>query len=932
MVRGAATMMQVAVKGQTLAGTAAADATAAIDTSKEMSERLAEVSATDPLAAVCFLLGVGCIVAIILSVASDRFKSQVKWLGTMAGKFAMILLGGFFLLLPIAMHTSAGDGYLWPKLGESIPAAAYLMFETMGFSADLSDWTVTIHQIMGNGALSELYFWLLAFYTVASPVALALTAMDVLMNGLTGFMVYVESWKKCVRRRDIYVFYGLDGNTSTLALDLLGQVAGKSSDNPRDRMPLLIFCNVEGSSGEGDSLVQQVRQEAYGCATVIFTPMPLENVPNRLAPPTQTRCNVYYLVLSDDTDENVQATIRLCDQLTTQMMTWEMIERRWDVRNIEPKPALCPRTKAYARNVRVWCVHDNPDDDLIFDSLPQRKPDDQLMVRLLRHNADRGSAEERRPHVEAALAPLMVVVRNLVEVRLISEQREVVWDALTTNTLTQVLDPVDVSQNIVPFQRLVVVICGLGSFGLEALRACFWFGRLPGVELRIVGVDRRARDVAQRAAAAWPELVFERVPEGIPSVRPDLERPLTDADGSEAAPTVCFVEADARSLAMHDLLDGKPVQGFAIGPEGEEPARIVVGDSSRVYVMVMLGADDLSLDVALRLERTLSRRVLAGRLSKGSPPAQNPLVSVLVRNEEVLESVRDVTHGDERFSLRPFGSTQEAFSYERVLGAPWEDAAINLQAAYTQARRVAEGKDSRVTHAEAMEAFNSFEIKKLSNRAATRFTPYRLWCVGLESNGGFPSEEAANQWADKLGTATLVLSLTRRDEVAIRLLCGIDFPDRGLSADDRAKRVALLKEADAQEAEHYPVVCSLGDLEHARWCAFLRAQGWSAVDGGFDALERMDAFVGLQDDPSEPYPHESMRLMRHYYLVDDPREYRTRGAECRGDPAAFDRTIVTQAVRAMRREVIEPDYGRHPHLHRIEVAGKERKERHSKLR
>lgn len=927
MLNGLATMMQVADKGRTLSATAEADATAAIDTSRQMSERLAEVSATDPLAAVCFLIGVGCVVAIILSVASDRFKSQVKWLGTMAGKFAMILLGGFFLLLPIAMHTTAGSGYLWPKLGESVPAAAYLMFETMGFSADLSDWTVTIHTIMGNGALAELYFWLLAFYTVASPVALALTAMDVLMNGLTGFMVYFESWKKCVRRRDIYVFYGLDDNTSTLALDLLGQVADKSSDNPRDRMPLLIFCNVEGSTGEGDSLVQQVRQDAYGCATVIFTPMPLENIPNRLAPPTQTRCNVYYLVLSDDTDENVQATIRLCDQLTTQMMVWEMIGRRWDVRNIEPKPQLRPRTEAYARNVRVWCVHDNPDDDLIFDSLPQRKPDDQLMVHLLRHNADRGSADKRRPHIETALQPLMVVVRNLVEVRLISEQREVVWDTLTTNPLTQVLDPVDVSQDIVPFQRLVVVICGLGSFGLEALRACFWFGRLPGVELRIVGVDRRARDVAQHMAAAWPELVFERVPEGMPSVRPDLERPLTDASGSDAVPTVCFMEADARSLAMHDLLDGTPVQGFSIGPEGEEPETIVVGDSSRIYVMVMLGADDLSLDAALRLERTLSRRALAGRLSAGSPPAQNPLVSVLVRNQEVLESVRDVTHGDEQFSLRPFGSTQEAFSYERILGAPWEDAAINLQAAYTQARRVAQGLDSQVTHAEAMEAFNSYEIKKLSNRAATRFTPYRLWCVGLEANGGFPSEEAAAQWADKLGTQALAVSLTGRDETAVRLLCGIDFPDRGLSQEDRDKRVALLRSVEEAEAKEYPVVCSLGDLEHARWCAFLRAQGWSAVDGGFDALERMVSFVGLQDDPARPYPHESMRLMRHYYLVDDPAAYRMRGAECRGDPAAYDRAIVTQAVRAMRREVIEPEYGRHPHLHRLEGMGRKRTRR-----
>lgn len=169
------------------------------------------------------------------------------------------------------------------------------------------------------------------------------------------------------------MFYDLNDNTVTLAKDLLDHVQ-KGGRRSRS-MPLLVFCDLSSAAvADGNGMAQQVREEAYGCATVVFTPLGLESVPGHLARWTQTRCNVYYLVVSNDTDDNVRATIALCDTLTSQMVSWEMGARAWDVDRVGARPSLTDRTRRYAGNIHVWCVHGNPDDDLIFDSSPTAAP------------------------------------------------------------------------------------------------------------------------------------------------------------------------------------------------------------------------------------------------------------------------------------------------------------------------------------------------------------------------------------------------------------------------------------------------------------------------------------------------------------------------------------------------------------------------------
>ena len=881
-----------------------------IHSSTVAEERFVDLSHTDPMAAFCFAVGVLSIVLIAASIESAWLKSRFKWLGTMGGKFAIILVGAFFLLLPIAIHLPGSSGKLWPGLAEAIPATFYFTVNITGVAGELEEWTPVIHQVMGNGLLSLLYYQVLCFYTVAAPVMLALTAVDIFANGFTGLLLYVESVKKCFFGRNIYVFYGLSDNTVTLAKDLLDHVQkGAKREKP---MPLLVFCNLSSAAvADGNSMAEQVREQAYGSATTIFTPLGLESVPNHLSRWTQSRCNVYYLVISDDTDGNVQAAISLCDALTSQMVSWEMAARSWDASRVGSRPALSRRTRRYAASIHVWCAHSNADDNLIFDSLPHRKPDEQIVVRLLKRSRGAGSKEERRRRIEDDLAPLLVRVRNLVEVRLLSEERQVVWDTLETHPLTCVLDPQDVSGGLVARQRLVVLVMGLGSFGSEALRATFWFGRLPGVELRIVGVDKNAEQRLGELAASWPGLMAERVAEGEPSCLASLARPVVqNAKPGAPAPTVCLVQGDARTEDLAGLLAGKTVQGMCWGKDGVETCDVCIGPQSRVYAMVCLGDDELDLDVALRLHRTLSERVLAGTLDAATPPQRNPLVSVLVRSEEVLESVRGIAGGEERFELVPFGSTEDAFSYDSILAAPWEDASVNLQAAYDAAQAAAAGRPTEVGHGRAMEDYNAYEIKKLSNRAATRFTFYRLWCAGMGDGAQSDvSGELAGRWLHKLGVAPILERLAAGDADAVATLAGIRPAPSGTGDSERAARRKALADEDARIRAEHPLLCAMGDLEHARWCAFLRANGWQGVDGGFEELERTMAFVGRTQRPGSPYPHESMRLMRHYYLTDDPNAYRDRGADCQDDPAARDRMVVAECLHILSHGYVPPKVG-----------------------
>ena len=130
-----------------------------------------------------------------------------------------------------------------------------------------------------------------------------------MLNGLAGVAVKALTYKKSFNCRPIYVFYGLNDNTVTLACDLLEHVADDNAP-PELRMPLLIFTNVTGEADtSGESYEEQVREAASGIADVAVTPMVLEDVPEHVSRRARQRCEIHYLVLRASRAETAPSVV-----------------------------------------------------------------------------------------------------------------------------------------------------------------------------------------------------------------------------------------------------------------------------------------------------------------------------------------------------------------------------------------------------------------------------------------------------------------------------------------------------------------------------------------------------------------------------------------------------------------------------------------------
>lgn len=381
---------------------------------------------------------------------------------------------------------------------------------------------------------------------------------------------------------------------------------------------------------------------------------------------------------------------------------------------------------------------------------------------------------------------------------------------------------------------------------------------------------------------------------------PEPSAPAAPEPSAPDVPTISVIEMDAEGEELRPFLRGQTQKAWFQGPDGLTDCEVSLPQNARLYFMVCLGDDERSVDVALRCQRELVMRVLDGQLDAGTPPHLNPLVAVLVRNQEMLESVDCALRAHEHFSVVPFGSTAQAFSFASIIAAPWETAAIRLQGIYQTMNHLVKEDRTPVTHTEVMEAYNAFEVTKLSNRAATRFTPYRLWCVGLKSDTPYVSEALEQQYLLKLDVPHIHEQVRTPHSAARRLLCGIHYKETGTSPAACQTRRTQLASAEASLIAEKPVLSQMAALEHARWCAFMAANGWQPIQGDMEELVRLASFMGLEQTPEKPFPHRSIHLMRNYYLEHDLVTYRNHGADCRDDPFAADRLVTVASIHAMK--------------------------------
>lgn len=442
-------------------------AASAVETTQKVSQHFAEISKTDPWAAFCFILGLSSILLILISFVSPRFKSKVPSLASMGGRFVLLMFGGFFLMLPIAMHLPTNDGssLMWPYLYQSIPAAFFLMFNTLGFSANLVLWTPVIHVIMGYSVLANLYFWLIVFYIVASPIMLALTAVDVIVNGITGISITVLSWIKAICKRPVYVFCGADQNTLILAKNLLAHL----SETRSRTKPLIIFSDgIDTADPRIKMLLQEVKTRSYSVASFVSTPLSATAIPSHLAHWSHRRSITTFFAIQEDAERNLLTAEALLDDTLAQM-------KRFENKHGSKKRSahgFSKKTTRYARHIKIWCRADAEHDfSLKYDESKKR-------------------------------------LFGLVEVNILNSQRDAIWDCFATHPITDVLRSIDISAKRAPAQELTVLVSTCDSAGLAAVRTASWFSVLPGVKVNFVAAATDPQKALMQLAEVAPEMLL----------------------------------------------------------------------------------------------------------------------------------------------------------------------------------------------------------------------------------------------------------------------------------------------------------------------------------------------------------------------------------------------------------------------------------------
>lgn len=245
------------------------------------------------------------------------------------------------------------------------------------------------------------------------------------------------------------------------------------------------------------------------------------------------------------------------------------------------------------------------------------------------------------------------------------------------------------------------------------------------------------------------------------------------------------------------------------------------------------------------------------------------------------------TDRNEPFDITPFGRNRTVFSFHNIVVAPWEQYAIAMAAAYmemfdnnSREQSLLRGTQVKMSYGLALADYGRFEIRKLSNRTCVRHIPYRLWSLGVDpsvhfdAQGVFIERELTNErWLELLGI---------NSQEANYLLCQ---PDRPRNEEITSRYLNRLR-------NEFPTVCRLADLEHDRWVAFYRSQGWQDL-----TIEECQKLVdmGIISDMSR---HQSPKLRRHCYLC-DIETLVSRGVALQDDPFVYDRAAIVESQRIL---------------------------------
>ncbi len=265
-----------------------------------------------------------------------------------------------------------------------------------------------------------------------------------------------------------------------------------------------------------------------------------------------------------------------------------------------------------------------------------------------------------------------------------------------------------------------VLLHGLSAMNIVALKAIAWCGKISGYSLRIsvVGINIAKREQELRL-------------------------------------TVPGLFTDRYDIRFYDCESEKEIVD-TISRECTDINYIIVSDES----------DNATMEQGILLRR------LFYKLDKKF--AACPPIFCYIKEPAKFKLIENLTTAESNpkrkmsYSLTPFGSLDEVFTYERLVDSPLEKLAKNVHLAYEEIF-----SDGDIDVKDALKRYNIFEVNKRSNRANALHIRYKL------------------------------------------LLLGLDYTD-----DPDAKEVVLSDYYTEASIEQMSI------SEHDRWMAFLETEGW----------------------------------------------------------------------------------------------------------
>ena len=354
-------------------------------------------------------------------------------------------------------------------------------------------------------------------------------------------------------------------------------------------------------------------------------------------------------------------------------------------------------------------------------------------------------------------------------------------------------------------KRLVLTIAGSGNIGTEAFLTATWCTQMSGIDLVI------------NIISSEPEEEFYS---HIDRINPDILK--TGKEGNEllrfregasdyTAPyfTLSYFKEDLNEKSADQILSMKNEQGISLAETD--------------YFIIALGEDDRNIEYADKLRISIERKMLSDRSGEKTDPYKKKVIAYAVYESSIARSLNLMSNeSDSRASERinpcmyAFGDMESLYSKKNVFMSMFVDSSEEIEKIYQlrQSGSKDDGSslyDKNIFGEKNLKRFKD-EYSYQANNARAAHQPYKAFSVGIEIRPVFDEYCVFKGVTDRDAISDEFYELTSSDK---------------LSMADKSRLIWL---------------------EHRRWNAFMRTQGFRHATA--EELKAYSALSGKKKDLS----------------------------------------------------------------------------------